>query len=157
MTAIEIPGLIGNEPIHVFVPGQPAPQGSVRAINHRSTGRAVVIKDNNATQKAWRSYVRDALIGPDGQPLRRFDEAVHVDLDFVMKRPLSTPKRRTPPATKKPDLDKLVRAVFDAITSAGVWPDDSYAVQLHSSKRLAELGEAPGCLIRIAGARWGFE
>lgn len=133
-----------------FVPGTPAPQGSARAIVHKHTQRAVLIKDNNTRQKTWRGDVRDALTTPGGQPLAYFPGPVAVELAFVMPRPKSTPKTRaTPAAVKKPDLDKLVRAVFDAVTSAGVWADDSCAVDVHATKRLAELGEPTGCHITI--------
>ena len=76
-------------------------------------------------------------------------DPVSVKLEFVMRRPKSAPKRTTPPATKKPDLDKLTRAVFDAITSAGVWDDDSQVVDAHISKRIANLDEVSGCWIEL--------
>jgi hypothetical protein len=53
---------------------------------------------------------------------------------------------------KRPDLDKLVRAVFDAIGSAGVWADDSQVVTVHAHKRLAKLGETTGVMIHIEPA-----
>ena len=34
----------------------------------------------------------------------------------------------------KPDLDKLTRALLDALTDAGIWRDDSQAVELHAEK-----------------------
>lgn len=136
-----------------FVPGTPAPQGSARAIVHKHTQRAVLIKANDKRQKSWRGDVRDALTDDHGRPRAYFPGAVAVELAFVMPRPKSTPKTRpTPAATKKPDLDKLVRAVFDAITSAGVWTDDSAAVDLRATKRIAELGEPTGCRITIRDA-----
>jgi crossover junction endodeoxyribonuclease RusA len=73
---------------------------------------------------------------------------VAVELEFVMPRPSATPKRRTPPAVKKPDVDKLIRAVFDALTKV-VWTDDSVVTAVSASKRLAELTEQPGCWIRV--------
>lgn len=139
-----------TDPLTRFVPGIPAPQGSARAIVHKHTQRAVLIKANDKRQKSWRGDIRDALTDGYGQPHARFEAAVAVELAFVMPRPKSTPKTRaTPAATKKPDLDKLVRAVFDAITSAGVWVDDSAAVDVHATKRIAERGESTGCLITI--------
>lgn len=133
--------------LDVFVPGRPAPQGSIRAIVHRSTGRAVAIKDNNASQKTWRTDIRDQVMGCwDRSPI---DGPVALALDFVMPRPLSAPKRSTPPATKRPDWDKLSRAVADALTSAGVYRDDALTVDAHVTKRIAEIGEAPGCRIRV--------
>lgn len=145
MTAVETGFLLD-----VFVPGRPAPQGSIRAIVHRSTGRAVAIKDNNATQKSWRQDVRDAAQDAWGDrgPI---DGPVCVRIDFVMPRPASTPKRSTPPAIRKPDGDKLERAVWDALTHV-VWVDDSRVIEWGGSKRLAEIGETPGARIRVRAA-----
>jgi Holliday junction resolvase RusA-like endonuclease len=53
--------------------------------------------------------------------------------------------------TGKPDKDKLVRAVGDALVMAGVVRDDSLFVRDHESgcKRYANPGEQPGVWIRI--------
>jgi crossover junction endodeoxyribonuclease RusA len=104
--------------------------------------------ESSRAVKPWREDIRQAFLGrlarcADGTT------AVVVKLVFVMPRPTATPKRRTPAAVKRPDLDKLVRAVFDAIGSAGVWADDSQVVTVHAHKRLAELGETTGVMIHI--------
>lgn len=134
--------------LDVFIPGIPAPQGSVKAIIHKHTGRAVVIKDNNRTQKAWRELVRRTATQQWGTrpPV---DGPITIRCDFVMPRPLATPARRTPPAIRKPDGDKLERAVWDALTGV-VWVDDARVNDWGGSKRIAELGEAPGCRVRVA-------
>jgi crossover junction endodeoxyribonuclease RusA len=75
-----------------------------------------------------------------------------VRLSFVMPRPVGTPKRRTPPAIRRPDVDKLSRAVGDALSGV-CWRDDSQVVDLHATKRLAERDEIPGVLIQIGVAR----
>jgi crossover junction endodeoxyribonuclease RusA len=142
---MSIPALdLGTNYLSVFVPGHPAPQGSKR---HVGGG---VMAESSKKVKPWRSDIRSALLDPAGMPLRFFDGAVNVQLVFIMPRPLSAPKRTTPPATKKPDLDKLTRAVFDAIGSAGVWRDDSQVVGAVVSKRIAEIGETGGCRLTIA-------
>lgn len=128
--------------LDVFVPGRPAPQGSKRYLG---AGRPMI--ESSKAVAPWRADIRTHLTTAHaGNPL---DGAVHVHLEFVLPRPKSTPKRRTPPATTRPDLDKLVRAVLDAITSAGVWNDDSQVVRLDARKRLAQLDEAPGCRIIV--------
>lgn len=137
--------------LSVFVAGQPAPQGSKRGFVNRHTGKVAMVESSKAV-KPWRESVRQALLEETGQPRMTFDGAVIVELRFIMRRPVSTPKRRTPPAVKKPDLDKLVRAILDAVSSAGVWRDDSHVVQLSAMKRLAQLDEAPGCEIAIRDA-----
>jgi crossover junction endodeoxyribonuclease RusA len=136
----------GPGALSVWVAGRPAPQGSKRHV-----GRGVMIESSRAV-KPWREDIRQACLSlvslgrvqtlEPGQP-------VVVKLVFVMPRPTSTPKSRTPAAVKRPDLDKLVRAVFDAIGSAGVWADDSQVVTVHAHKRLAELGETTGVMIHI--------
>jgi Holliday junction resolvase RusA-like endonuclease len=133
--------------LDVFVPGVPAPQGSVKAFIHKHTGRAVVVKDNNRTQKAWRELVRRTVtLSWRKLPI---DGPVTIRCDFVMPRPVATPARATPPAIRKPDGDKLERAVWDALTGV-VWVDDARVTNWSGSKRLAELGQAPGCRIRVA-------
>lgn len=127
--------------LHVFVPGHAAPQGSKKHL-----GKGVLVESSKQV-RPWRESVRWHLL--DTWHTEQLDGPVAVDLMFVLKRPASTPKRRTPAAVKKPDLDKLARAVLDAIGSAGVWRDDAQVVALVSGKRLAQLGEAPGCQITI--------
>lgn len=130
--------------LSVFVAGHPAPQGSKRHV-----GGGVMVESSKRVTP-WRSDVRSALLDERGQPKAYFDDAVAVHLTFVMPRPVSAPKRRTPPAVKKPDLDKLTRAVFDAIGSAGVWRDDAQVIAARCTKRIAEIGETPGCHITIS-------
>lgn len=126
-----------------FVPGRPAPQGSKRYL-----GNGINVESSKAVAP-WRADIREHILARHvGPPL---DDAVGVKLEFVMPRPASTPKRSTPAAVKRPDLDKLIRAVLDAIGSAGVWRDDSQVVCIHATKRIAEPGEAPGVQIAVSG------
>lgn len=133
--------------LDVFVPGHPAPQGSKRYVGH-----GISVEDNKRT-KPWRDDVRSALVldkgTPEARPLMRFVGAVACTLEFIMPRPKSAPKRSTPAADKKPDIDKLIRAVLDAITSAGVIEDDARIVQLRAKKRLAEAIEVPGMRLTL--------
>lgn len=129
--------------LDVFVPGLPAAQGSKR---HVGQGRLI---EQSKKVKPWRKQIVAAL-AVTGRHLAPYQGAVRVELEFVMHRPVGTAKTKpTPAAVKRPDLDKLVRAVFDAVSDAEVWRDDSNAVQLVAEKRIAELGEPTGCRIRI--------
>jgi Holliday junction resolvase RusA-like endonuclease len=47
-----------------------------------------------------------------------------------------------------PDIDKLCRAVLDALTSVA-WVDDRQVARLVASKRWPDEGEAPGASIRV--------
>lgn len=125
--------------IKFFVPGAPAPQGSKRHVGH---GRMV---ESSKALGPWRERVAlaahsnaDGLMGGP----------IGIRLKFVMPRPKSTPKRTTPPAVKRPDIDKISRAILDAITGVLI-ADDSQVVDLHATKRLAELEESHGVHIEL--------
>lgn len=128
----------------LFVPGEAAPQGSKSFKGLMPNGRARMVESSKAVGP-WRERIALAAHqhGAEVMP-----GAVAVDLRFVMPRPVSTPKRRTPPATKRPDIDKLARAVLDALTGIA-FADDARVIDLHARKRLAEIGETPGVHIEI--------
>jgi len=132
--------------IEFWVPGKPAPQGSKRYMG-QSGGKGRMVESSKAVAP-WRADVRNAAERSSGDAFA-YGEAVSITLAFVMPRPASTPKRRTPPAVKRPDLDKLVRAVLDALSSAGVWVDDSQVVEIRASKVIAELNQPSGCHVSI--------
>lgn len=110
----------------VQVLGEPIPQGSMRAV---ARGRIV---SDNARLRPWRDsvawHVRDAMA--DTAPL---DGPLEVRATFVLPRPQSAPKRRWAPH-KKPDLDKLLRALLDAATVGGAWVDDAQVVAVTARK-----------------------
>jgi len=125
--------------------GDPVPQGSKRAVIHRSTGRAVVFDDNSGGLRSWRSQIVDAaraeLNGeaPDLGPVR-------VTLMFFLRQP-KRPKASVP--ITKPDVDKLARAVLDGMTDAGVIRDDSQVTTLTARKRYTT--EAPHLRVFVDG------
>lgn len=126
----------------IWIPGIPAPQGSKRHV-----GNGILIESSKRVGP-WRAVVA-LTVGE--QTTTVLDGPVRIELQFVMPRPKATPKRSTPPAVKKPDLDKLTRAVLDAITGVS-YRDDSQVVDLLASKRIAELGEPPGLSLTVEGA-----
>ena len=115
--------------------GDPVPQGSKRAFVVKN--RAVVVDDNKATLRSWRTAVVDAaraeLNGeaPELGPVR-------ITLMFFLRQP-KRPKAPVP--ITKPDVDKLARAVLDGMTDAGVFRDDSQVTTLTVRKRYTT--EAP--------------
>ncbi|UGU31384.1 RusA family crossover junction endodeoxyribonuclease [Mycolicibacterium smegmatis] len=128
-----------------FVPGKPAPQGSKRHV-----GRGILVESSREVGP-WRERIALAAHAAMsqaglGHPIDK--RALAVDLGFVMPRPASTPKRSTPPAIRRPDSDKLARAVLDALTHI-VFTDDSAVVDLRARKRLAERDEIPGVHISV--------
>ena len=140
-----------SEILDVFVPGKPISQGSKTLVAYRGpNGRMRVTMRESAKHLAsWRELIAyTARQAYGARPLIPRDVPVTLDLEFVLPRPASAPKRRTPPAVKKPDLDKIARAVGDALTHV-VYSDDSQVTELHARKRVAEPNEPPGVHIRV--------
>lgn len=92
---------------------------------------------------AWRRAVEITVA--DQEWFTPFDGPVEVWVTFYLPRP-KTVSRLLP--TSYPDLDKLERGLFDALTKAGVWTDDSRVVDSHASKRYAD-DTAMGALVRV--------
>jgi len=114
--------------------GVAAPKGSTKAFYVAKLGRAVTTADNRRSAPWQESVVAAAQVALDGAlPL---DGPVGLALSFYLPRPKSAPKRITEPA-KLPDLDKLVRALGDALTAAGVWHDDAQVVRVLARKAFA--------------------
>lgn len=141
--------------IDLFVPGEPAPQGSKTAGVDRS-GR-VYMRESSARVKPWRAIVTWHAKAaktriPPGVPVR-------VNLAFSMPRPTghygtgrnASTLRPSAPTTclVKPDIDKLTRAVLDGLVDAGTIRDDSHVVSLTASKRYTDTSHPPGCDITI--------
>lgn len=127
----------------VFVPGVPAPQGSAKGFV--VNGHAVVTHDNENTMP-WRSQVAAFVRQESGPGIVYPTGPVCVRFTFVMPRRKAEPKRVTPPHTRKPDSDKLVRACLDAMTGI-VFTDDAQVTTHAASKRTALIGEQPGAHI----------
>lgn len=127
--------------ISYFVPGSPAPQGSKR---HVGNGRMI---ESSKAVGPWRERVALASHA-EMKGGAMLTGAVRVSLDFALPRPKSTPKTKTPPAVKRPDLDKLARAVLDAITGT-ILADDSQVVSLRCTKHISAIDETPGAFIEV--------
>lgn len=129
------------EAVRFFVPGVPIPKGSAKAF---VVGKRAVVTHDNAKTKPWqRSIAAEAR----GVAPGLLDGAVRVELWFSMPRPKShgKPGRKSWAAehVTRPDLDKLVRTVLDALTGI-VWADDSQVVEVAARKCYADdSGERP--------------
>lgn len=143
---MSIDGLLGAEATAVvFVPGRPAPQGSKRHV-----GRGILV-ESSKDLGPWRERVALAAHNEMVRLGRSVaDGAVYVTLYFILPRPKSAPKSETPAAVKRPDLDKLQRAILDALTGI-CFVDDSQVVTIYAHKRIAEPGETAGAEIRVEG------
>jgi crossover junction endodeoxyribonuclease RusA len=135
--------------MRIEVAGIPAPQGSKR---HVGGGRMV---EMSRAVGPWREAVR-AETQRVMQAEHRWpsEEPVGIEITFRLVRPKSTPKRVEWPA-KRPDLDKLARAVLDGITAGGAICDDGQVVVLYCWKQFAD-GGLPGCTIDIVDPKEFF-
>lgn len=131
---------MSNVEILIDVQGEPASQGSHSVINGR------IVQVNSAKHKKWRNAVVFAaldLIGDDWKPI---DEPVELSIVFYLPRPKTVQNREFPSVT--PDLDKLIRAVADSLTDAGIYVDDSRIVRITATKVYAD-HRGVGALIRV--------
>lgn len=124
----------------IDVIGAPATQGSKK---HVGQGRMV---EMDKKLPKWRAAVVEAAQathGPDWEPL---DGYLTVGLTVWLPRPKTTKYPDEPAGT--PDLDKLQRAVGDALTQAGTIADDARITSWNAKKRWA-IGCQPGATITI--------
>ena len=127
----------------IHVAGTPTPQGSKKGFV--ISGRAVLVESSAVKLKAWRKAVAEAAKHANDSGLP-YITPVHVDIVFWLTRP-QKPKFAHAPGVK-PDLDKLVRGVLDALVHAGTLADDSLVTSLVAEKRYAP-GEKTGATISI--------
>ena len=135
--------------VEVWVAGVPQPQGSKRLFGGH------LVEGNDRTLRPWRATIageaRAALNNAWPGPTT---EAVTVTLGFMFSRPKShygtraNPGeiKRSAPAYKstRPDIDKLARAVLDALTGI-VFVEDSQVAGLLAWKDWGP----PGVSIRV--------
>ena len=129
--------------LEFFVPGKPATAGSKRAFLSKTTNK-MVVKHDNPRHAEWRRMVRsEAREKMSGEPL--IDGPVRMHVIFWMKRPGSPSIKKRPYPIVTPDLDKMVRAINDALTGV-VFKDDSQVVVQRAEKFY---GETPGARVRV--------
>lgn len=141
-----------SAPVSFAVRSTPVTQGSFRVFHKRgaSTCIANLVSENDAKLKQWRRLVQtqaqNAMRRANAQP---FAGAVQVELIFWLPTP-KVHKGRTWPAIRgRNDLDKLQRAVFDAMTLAKVYDDDGYVCRIETEKRWCGEGERPGVDVTV--------
>ena len=152
-------GTPGAPVVDLWIKGIPVQQGSktIMPVGRKchTCGRAqtVLVENTDKRLKAWRGAIVSALVawrtferlkaGPAIDP----DQPVKVRIVFHFPRPKSHLKKSGELAKGKPhhkisapDLDKLVRSVHDALTTAELWGDDSRIIGITAGKTFV----APG-------------
>jgi crossover junction endodeoxyribonuclease RusA len=138
----------------VWVPGTPAPQGSMKGYVRGK--RAVLVSDNKRTMP-WRETIR-AVLRANGHGCELLDCPVFVSMSLYFKRPPSHYTKKglkprapfAPVSTRHGDLDKLMRAVGDALTGVVV-RDDSRIIDARIAKLYCDPGGhvEPGLALSI--------
>jgi crossover junction endodeoxyribonuclease RusA len=130
-----------NIPLTFVVFGVPQPQGSSRAFMPKGWTRPVITSDNSKV-KPWRQeIVGTALNEIERVGFSLIDSGpVQVEAKFFFERPKST-KKSVVHKTTKPDLDKLVRSLGDALTGIA-FRDDSQVVCCVASKHFGSPARA---------------
>lgn len=148
-------------PVTLIVHGQPAPQGSKRAIQTKkgdgSPGRIALVESSHDRVKSWRQAVVDEAREWQSQAAgRQFGTAPPLDgpleatMTFVLRRPkghygtgrnAAVLKPSAPPyPSGKPDVGKLARATEDALTGI-VWLDDAQVVRSLLTKVYSDVAD----------------
>lgn len=135
-----------SEPLTFTVHGVAQPKGSARAFVPKGWTRAVVTS-SNPKNKGWQALVAEGASQALAARPWTCEGPVRLLVSFYLPRPKSLPKR-VEAHTKKPDLDKLVRSVKDALTKV-VWNDDAQVVQLKAEKHYAAPGLPPCAVIVV--------
>ena len=138
----------GPVPLAFDVPGVPAPKGSLRAF---SRGKHVALVWNNADKvRPWMSSISLAARDAGATPV---EGPVSVGVTFRLPRPKGHYGAKGLKASaplwpsKKPDVDKLVRALLDALTGIA-WGDDAQVVSVSASKVYAG-PTGPGAFVSV--------
>jgi len=97
----------------------------------------MTVHDNAASLGPWRDAISaNARSAWNAAPLAR-NRAVAIGMQFFFLRPKSASARKRPYMTVKRDVDKLARAVLDALTGI-VYEDDAQVVVLTAAKDYVE-------------------
>lgn len=154
---IDAPASLAIPRLSVWVPGRPAPKGSHKLGEHGQ------LRDASAYLAAWAGtwsgrgrnrhrlagaveravYTRYAEMGVQPERLPIFRGPVAIQITFLLD-----PSRRV---DGPPDVDKLERATWDALTIARVWEDDARVTSSAASKA-HPANNATGALIVVWAA-----
>lgn len=137
--------------IELRICGTPAPQGS------KTRTKWGMIESSKAVGP-WREAVVGEIIR-QGYHSLGLHGPLYVRATFLHQRPKnhyrtgknSNELKDDAPVyvTKTPDLDKVLRSTFDALTQSGLIKDDSNIVIIHAQQIYAGISELPGAILEI--------
>jgi len=137
--------------VYLFtVYGLPIPKGSMRAFR-TPTGKIVMTASNQKNLGEWRAAIL-AAVKDASVPMLHGPVVLRADFFFPRpkghygKRGLKPTAPKLP--DKKPDLDKLLRSILDAMTGT-VFPDDAAVTTIEASKQYVAEGDVPQVRVEI--------
>lgn len=123
----------GTDTFRVY--GNAVPQSGMRAVQTPMGAR--LITTGGKDLEAWRQAIAaEAAVAQVEGRRHTGPVAVYTDFRYQMPSSRKAAQRRSEsiPRTVQPDLDKLVRAVFDSLKVGGLIIDDAQIAELHASK-----------------------
>ena len=128
------------------VVGIAQPKGSTKAFMPKGARFPIVTSDNPRV-KDWQHAIAAQAQTVGAGAL--FAGGVTLAVAFFLPRPVSLP-RRVVAHVRRPDLDKLIRAVSDALIGI-LYHDDSQVCEIRASKQYAIGIDAPRVLVTLEG------
>lgn len=133
--------------LQVTVEGKPLPQGSKVAFLR---GKKIVMKESAEGLKEWRDHVASTVsTHMQYRGLECLEKTpMEVRLIFAMPRTKAMKPTDSLAMVQRPDIDKLERAILDALTGV-VFKDDSQVCILLAGKRRCAPDEPPNVFIEV--------
>lgn len=138
----------------IFIAGHPEAQGSMKSFVNRVTGKPIVVHNKGKELKKWReTLLSEVRISADRSLTLLSYGGYIVTAAFILKRPMYhygkgviKPQFMHAQHRTTPDVDKLARAVLDALTGH-IWTDDSNVIGF--SELIKVYGEHEGMILGI--------
>ncbi len=129
---------MSSDRLSFFVPGLPITQGGMKPVP-TGDGHTRLVTTGGAGLAQWRKKTTQvAQLTKDLMHWTQLTGPVEISYRFLLPMPGSRPaaqrKLGIAYSWKKPDLDKLMRAISDSLTDAKIWVDDGQVAVSHTAK-----------------------
>lgn len=134
----------------LWIPGHPVTKGSMRCITPHTGGRRGILVPEKtlANPDDWHNRVPQVLALKARRLLTSpLDGPIELIADFHIAKPKTTKFGDAPTGHGTGDLDKLLRALGDAVTTSGIITDDSRITRIIAEKIYATAGE--GAMVEL--------
>jgi Holliday junction resolvase RusA-like endonuclease len=147
---------MSNIDVEFVVQGTPVPQGSTKSFYLKKLERVVTTHVNASELRDWRFAIK--LQAEKAMQANHYimsdekDSAYAVTMSFFFLKPKSIKHNSK---NTKPDLDKLIRSVLDALTGT-CFINDSRVIMTHASKEFSHNGREYA-IIKVHSIKTGEE